>query len=62
VCGKQLTLEVIAMPEFLTTAAVLLAYEKELREGGFDAELVRDLVSDAARAIVREGGLGVINV
>lgn len=42
-----------------TTASILLAYRKELKDGGTPAELVDDLVRDAARALVESEGLVV---
>ena len=49
------------MTEILTTAAALLAFEKELREGGLDNDLVADLVRGAAHGLTHDGELAVRN-
>ena len=43
---------------FTSTAQYVLAYEKELREGGLDDSLIADLVRDAAHNLHGDG-LGV---
>jgi hypothetical protein len=40
-----------------TTAQQLIAYRRELRAGGLDADLANDLVRDAAQTIVLHHGL-----
>lgn len=42
-----------------TTAQRLLAYRKELRDGGLDTDLVNDLVKDAAHEMLTVEGLRV---
>ncbi|WP_424918881.1 hypothetical protein [Streptomyces sp. wa1064] len=43
-----------------TTAQKVIAYRKELLDGGLSPELVDDLVKDAASTLVMNGGLVVM--
>ncbi|WP_326677682.1 hypothetical protein [Streptomyces sp. NBC_01237] len=43
-----------------TTAQKVIAYRRELLEGGLAPELVDDLVKDAASTLVMSGGLVVM--
>ncbi|MCR8947218.1 hypothetical protein NW249_34595 [Streptomyces sp. OUCMDZ-4982] len=42
-----------------STAQILMAYRAELKGGGLPADLVDDLVRDAASTIIMNGGLKV---
>jgi hypothetical protein len=43
----------------MTTAQKLIAYRKELIQGGLDPDVVRDIVKDAAQTLVINEGLKV---
>ncbi len=49
------------MSEMFTTAAMLLAFQHELIEGGVSHDVVDDIIRDAAHVLVRDG-LAVRNV
>ena len=50
------------MSTILTTAAALLALDKELREGGMAGDIIDDIVRAAARGLTHDGELAVREV